>query len=80
MTEDSTPYYLPAERMLPTDDSPLGTLRERRRSIALTHSEWIELKIALAREIEGRSQNSTYSPLRLEQLKQLLGRLREESD
>ena len=72
MTEDSTPYCLPAERMPPTDD--------RRISIALTHSEWIELKIALASEIERRSQDGTYSPPRLEELKQLLGQLREEID
>jgi hypothetical protein len=78
MTEDSTPYHLPAERSSPNNDSPLGTLRERRISIALTHSEWIELKIALAHEIERQRQDGTYTPLRLEELEQLLTHLREE--
>jgi hypothetical protein len=43
MTEDSTPYRLSDNR------EPLGD--ERPISLALTHSEWIELKIVLNNEI-----------------------------
>jgi hypothetical protein len=78
MTEESTPYHLEeGSRSLVGDDSPLGTLRERRISIALTHSEWIELKIALAHEIARQRQDGTYTPLRLEELERLLTHLRE---
>jgi hypothetical protein len=70
MTEESTPYHLEeGSRSSPTN--------ARRISIALTHSEWIELKIALAHEIARQRQDGTYTPLRLEELERLLTHLRE---
>jgi hypothetical protein len=69
MTEESTPYLEEGSRSSPTNN--------RRISIALTHSEWIELKIALAHEIARQRQDGTYTPLRLEELERLLTHLRE---
>jgi hypothetical protein len=67
MTEESTPYYSPDNRQ--------GG--ERRISIALTHSEWIELKIALNNEIARQIKDGSYTALRLEGLQQLRSRLQE---
>jgi hypothetical protein len=75
MTEDSTPYRLSDNR------EPLGY--ERRILLALTHSEWIELKIALNNEIdslkgtlrERQIQDDNYSASRIERLQQLRIRL-----
>ena len=69
MTEESTPYHLPDDREQQGD--------ERRISIALTHSEWIELKIALNNEIDRQIQDGSYTALRLEGLQQLRSRLQE---
>lgn len=68
MTEDSTPYRLSNNR------EPLGD--ERSISLALTHSEWIELKIALNNEIARQIQDDKYSASRIERLQQLRVRLR----
>ena len=67
MTEDSTPYRLSNNR------EPLGD--ERPISLALTRSEWIELKIALNNEID-RIQDDKYLASRIERLQQLRVRLR----
>jgi hypothetical protein len=69
MTEESTPYHSPDNRERQGD--------ERRISIALTHSEWIELKIALNNEIDRQIQDGSYTALRLEGLQQLQSRLQE---
>ncbi len=69
MTEESTPYHLPDNR------ERLGN--ERRIMLALTHSEWIELKIALNNEIARQTQAGNYTALRLEGLQQLKSRLQE---
>jgi hypothetical protein len=69
MTEESTPYHSPDNR-----ERQGG---ERRISIALTHSEWIELKIALNNEIDRQTQDGSYTALRLEGLQQLRSRLQE---
>jgi hypothetical protein len=81
MTEESTPYHSPDNR-----ERQGG---ERRISIALTHSEWIELKIALNNEIdspkgtlrERQIQDGSYTASRIEGLQQLRTacRLRQQS-
>ena len=63
MTEESTPYHSPDNR------EQQGN--ERRISFALTHSEWIELKIALNSEIDRQIQDGSYTASRLERLQQL---------
>jgi hypothetical protein len=69
MTEESTPYHSPDNR------EPQGN--ERSISFAFTHSEWIELKIALNNEIDRQIQDGSYTALRLEALRQLGSRLQE---
>jgi hypothetical protein len=68
MTEESTLYHSPDNR-----ERQSG----RRISFALTHSEWIELKIALNNEIDRQIKNGSYTALRLEGLQQLRSRLQE---
>jgi hypothetical protein len=79
MTEESTPYHSPDNRERQGDERRISFAKRPLWGIALTHSEWIELKIALNNEIdslkgtlrERQTQDGSYTALRLEGLQQL---------